>query len=355
MQMQPDKFFQRIPDDLPRDKTIFSGHLFQYFPEEPGHRPGGPDLPASFLPGKGCEVHPEQFPEIIRNDPSYRRIIQMFQQERDKRSKIIIRSLFQIDLFLDLLSGQPVSDLQGRGQRLRQITVQPGPHQKQAQRSTAAMIPQEISHGNHFPPDLLSVPIPCIGPCPQDKGDPLFMSIKGLRRPREIILHVQGSGKEKRLTDPLIFSFEAALHTNRTQPRRPATGGYLMPGAAAGMIHIQMEFDDGMICLIRHELSDKGPSARCRFSGGKATATADLEKGTLRVRTQESEDHIPAEKLFPGHTFSPLYHSWQRFLRQPAEPLPALEERITATRLAKYTTEKIHNRILTPAAPEKTW
>jgi hypothetical protein len=171
----------------------------------------------------------------------------------------------------------------------------------------------------------------------------------------EIILHVQGSGKEKRLTDPLIFSFEAALHTNRTQPRRPATGGYLMPGAAAGMIHIQMEFDDGMICLIRHELSDKGPSARCRFSGGKATATADLEKGTLRVRTQESEDHIPAEKLFPGHTFSPLYHSWQRFLRQPAEPLPALEERITATRLAKYTTEKIHNRILTPAAPEKTW
>ncbi len=191
------------------------------------------------------------------------------------------------------------------------------------------------------------------------RDHPLFVAAAGAAgRPlfTEIIRRWPGEATAGPLTDTLLPSLEAALHLNNTRPRRPLVGTYLMPGHTAGMVHIQMEFDDGMTAVIRHEMPAEKETFLCRITGEETTATADLAGGTLGLQDPGNTPSAQQQMIPVTGASDPLYHCWQNFLSACDTPHPTLlEERIHATHLLEYTLEKIRNKTVTSLTPEKNW
>ena len=192
------------------------------------------------------------------------------------------------------------------------------------------------------------------------RDHPLFAAAAAMAgRPffTEIIRRWPGETSAGRLlTDNLLPSLEAVLHLNSTRPRRPLVGAYLLPDGAAGMVHLQMEFDDSMTALIRHEIPGEKETLLCRITGGEGTATADMAGGSLRFLDNGHTRSAQKKKIPVAGASDPLYHSWNAFLRQCAAPHPAvLEERIQAARLLEYALEKVRNKTIPSLSPEKNW
>jgi len=88
---------------------------------------------------------------------------------------------------------------------------------------------------------------------------------------------------EEKITGTLIYSVESTLHLNRTRPRRPAVGAFFHPESRTGLAHIQMEFDDGMTALIRHEVQEEEVFF-CNISGENGKVSVDLTRHRLMQR-----------------------------------------------------------------------
>jgi hypothetical protein len=176
-------------------------------------------------------------------------------------------------------------------------------------------------------------------------GRPLFTEI--IRRWKNV------EQPEERITDTLIYSLEGTLHMNRTRPRRPAVGAVFHPESRTGLAHIQMEFDDGMTALIRHEVQEE-EAFFCNISGNNGKVSVDLSHNLLIQRDIAGTLKEKRKKL-PGGTDA-LYHAWQHFLQCTSSPSPALlEERITTLRILTYILEKIRIKAPSPLPAEKNW
>jgi hypothetical protein len=177
-------------------------------------------------------------------------------------------------------------------------------------------------------------------------GRPLFTEIirrwKRMEQPEEMI------------TGTLIHSVETILRMNSTRPRRPAVGAFFLPDGTRGMVHIQMEFDDGMTALIRHETPAGEETLVCNIAGEKGSVSADLLQNILLQR--ECRRTIREKNKISPRKADPLYQTWLDFLQHTATPSSTfLEERINTLRLLEYMLEKIRTRIPAPVPTEKNW
>jgi len=176
-------------------------------------------------------------------------------------------------------------------------------------------------------------------------GRPLFTEI--LRRWKDV------EQPEEKIIGTLVYSVESALHLNRTRPRRPAVGAFFHPESRTGLAHIQMEFDDGMTALIRHEVQDEEASL-CTIYGENGKVSADLSHNLLIHKDIPGTPKEKRKKI--SGEVDALDHAWHHFLQSTSSPSPALlEERITTLRILTYILEKIRIKAPSPLPAEKNW
>ncbi len=222
-------------------------------------------------------------------------------------------------------------------------------------------------HTAHLTPQILQevqdlaqegeVPVHCYNPL---RDHPLFQTaLEKAGRPffTEIIRHWPANAEGRsRITSLLLHSVETTLHLNKARPRRPVAGACFPPDVISGILHVQMEFNDGMTALIRHELTDAGETDLCRITGERGTLVADLQHHLLRSPVHSSPSHRSRRKNLKGDRSLLLYQCFHNFASQRHKHPPALlEERIHAARLTEYILEKIHNKTLTPIPVENSW
>ncbi len=155
-----------------------------------------------------------------------------------------------------------------------------------------------------------------------------------------------GEKGRQELIASLLHSLEMMLHLNPTRPRRPVVGTYLLPDRKEGRVQIQMEFDDGMTAVIRHETGER-LQILCRLAGYGEAVSVDLRRHVLE-RSGENDRVRERLSLMPGRTAA-LWQAWQHFLGHPSpDGYDALTQRIEALHLFRETLDRITIRTYSP-------